>query len=53
MVSVEGGGTSNVNIYNLNTIGVREMITRDGAGMAFFGDNVNVFPSCVGVWRSG
>ena len=52
MVSVEGGGVRNVNIYNLNTIGVREMITRDGRGLAGFGDNVNVFPSCVGVWRS-
>lgn len=54
ITSLEGiSAGNNVNIYNLNTIGARQMITRDGRQVAFYNDNVNVFPSCVAVYRSG
>ncbi|KAL1845238.1 hypothetical protein VTK73DRAFT_824 [Phialemonium thermophilum] len=47
------GSISNVNIYNLNTIGAQSMLNRDGAQVAYYNDNVNVFPSCVAVYKSG
>ncbi|KAK3381661.1 pectate lyase superfamily protein-domain-containing protein [Podospora didyma] len=53
ITSIEGPGSSNVNIYNLNTIGARSMLNRDGAQIAWYNDNVNVFPSCVAVYKSG
>ncbi|KAK3682422.1 pectate lyase superfamily protein-domain-containing protein [Podospora appendiculata] len=52
IVSLEGS-VSNVNIYNLNTIGAQSMLSRDGAQVAYYNDNVNVFPSCVAVYKSG
>ncbi|KAK3945668.1 hypothetical protein QBC46DRAFT_430298 [Diplogelasinospora grovesii] len=52
IASIEGT-TSNVNIYNLNTIGSQSMLNRDGAQVAYYNDNVNVFPSCVAVYKSG
>ncbi|GAB1316002.1 hypothetical protein MFIFM68171_06212 [Madurella fahalii] len=51
ITSVEGPAV-NVNIYNLNTIGTREMINRDGALVAWFADNVNTFASNVAVYKS-
>ncbi|KAM7215073.1 exo-beta-1,3-glucanase [Rhypophila decipiens] len=54
MTSLEGiAQGSQVNIYNLNTIGARQMMTRDGRQVVWYADNVNVFPSCVAVYRSG
>lgn len=53
ITSIEGSGSSNVNIYNLNTIGTRQMINRDGAQVAWYADNVNNFPSCIAVFKSG
>ncbi len=47
------GNISNVNIYNLNTIGSVSMLNRNGQQVAYFNDNVNVFPSCVAVYKSG
>ena len=51
ITSIEGQ-ISNVNIYNLNTIGSRSMLNRDGAMVAWYSDNVNVFPSTVAVYKS-
>lgn len=53
IASIEGGGTSNVNIYGLNTIGAQSMLNRDGQSVAWYADNVNNFPSSVGVYKSG
>ncbi|EGO54163.1 hypothetical protein NEUTE1DRAFT_87296 [Neurospora tetrasperma FGSC 2508] len=53
IASVEGTGCSNVNIYGLNTIGAQSMLTRDGVSVAWYADNVNNFPSSVGVYKSG
>jgi len=51
--SIEGGsGTSNVFVYNLNTIGATCMIVRDGTCLANFGDNVNVFPDTIALFRT-
>ncbi len=47
------GSLSNVNIYNLNTIGAQSMLNRDGQQLAYYNDNVNVFPSNVVVFKSG
>ncbi|KAK3902672.1 glucan 1,3-beta-glucosidase [Staphylotrichum tortipilum] len=51
ITSIEGTA-NNVNIYNLNTIGTREMLTRNGARVAWFADNVNTFASNVAVYKS-
>jgi glucan 1,3-beta-glucosidase len=53
IASLEGSGISNVAIYNLATIGAQSMLNRDGAQIAYYNDNVNVFPSVVAVYRSG
>lgn len=52
ITSIEGSA-NNVNIYNLNTIGSRSMLNRDGAQVAFYADNVNTFASNVAVYKSG
>ena len=51
LLSIEGAQTSNVNIYNLNTVGVESMITRDGVSLANYSDNVDVFPDTIVVFR--
>ena len=51
IVSIEGSA-ENVAIYNLNTIGSVSMLDRDGRSVAWYGNNVNVFPSNVAVWKS-
>ncbi|KAK8111429.1 uncharacterized protein PG998_007886 [Apiospora kogelbergensis] len=52
IVSIEGS-SSNINIYNLNTIGSLSMIDRDGRSLASWQDNVNVYPANIAVYRSG
>ncbi|KAI0129504.1 pectate lyase superfamily protein-domain-containing protein [Xylariales sp. AK1849] len=52
IVSLEGS-ISNVNIYNLNTIGSLSMINRDGTSLASWSDNVNTFASNIAVFKSG
>ncbi|KAK4100480.1 glycoside hydrolase family 55 protein [Parathielavia hyrcaniae] len=52
MTSIQGSA-SNVNIYNLNTVGTREMLTRNGARVAWFEDNANTFASNMAVFKSG
>lgn len=50
--SIEGP-RSNVNIYNLNTVGSASMIDLDGSSLAFAGDNRNVFPDTIALFRTG
>lgn len=52
IVSLEGT-ISNVNIYNLNTIGSLSMINRDGTSLASWSDNVNTFAANIAVFKSG
>ncbi|KAF3026364.1 hypothetical protein E8E14_007598 [Neopestalotiopsis sp. 37M] len=52
IVSLEGN-ISNVNIYNLNTIGSLSMINRDGTSLASWQDNVNTFAANIAVFKSG
>ncbi|KAJ9151295.1 Glucan 1,3-beta-glucosidase [Pleurostoma richardsiae] len=47
------GSVSNINIYNLNTIGSQSMIDQDNTQVAYYADNVNVYPSNVALYRSG
>jgi len=47
------GTISNVNIYNLNTIGSQSMMTRNGQSLASWSDNVNVFPDTIALFKSG
>ncbi|OIW25058.1 pectin lyase-like protein [Coniochaeta ligniaria NRRL 30616] len=47
------GTISHVNIYNLNTIGSISMLDRDNQRVAYYNDNVNVYPSCIAVYQSG
>ncbi|KAL2175005.1 glycoside hydrolase family 55 protein [Thermothelomyces heterothallicus CBS 202.75] len=51
ITSIEGSA-ANVNLYNLNTIGTREMLTRDGRRVAWYADNQNTFASNVAVYKS-
>ena len=50
--SIEGAQTRNINIYNLNTIGTRSMVDRDGVSLARYEDNVDVFPGTITVFRT-
>jgi glucan 1,3-beta-glucosidase len=52
ILSLEGT-LSNIDIYNLNTVGATSMINRDGASLASYADNVNVFPDTIALFRSG
>ncbi|TLD28496.1 hypothetical protein PspLS_03645 [Pyricularia sp. CBS 133598] len=46
------GSLSNINIYNLNTIGSLSMIDRDGTSLARWSDNINVFPQTIAMFRA-
>ncbi len=50
--SVEGYGSNNVNVYNLNTIGTTEMIDRDGVALARYSDNLDGFVDTIALFRS-
>ncbi len=50
IVNLEGN-TRNVNIYNLNTIGSLSMINKDGASLASWRPNENVFPANIALFR--
>lgn len=50
IVSLEGN-VSNINIFNLNTIGSMSMIDRDGTSLANWRDNMNTFASTNAVFR--
>jgi hypothetical protein len=39
-------------VYNLNTVGVKEMINRDEEVVADAKGNENVFPNSVAIFRS-
>jgi glucan 1,3-beta-glucosidase len=45
--------SSSINIYGLNTIGSLSMLDRDGASVASWKDNVNVYPSNIMMYKSG
>jgi glucan 1,3-beta-glucosidase len=45
--------SSDISVYNLNTVGTTEMITLDGSDVAFWGDNVNGFIDTVALFRNG
>jgi glucan 1,3-beta-glucosidase len=49
-VSLEGS-LSNVNIYCLVTVGVTNMITQNGAAVAVYSDNVNVYPDVIAIFK--
>lgn len=50
--SLEGPGITNINVYNLNTVGTTNMITQDGTTLASYADNVNVFPDTIALFRT-
>ncbi len=50
----EGSNVSSVSdleVYNLNTVGALSMVNRDGTDVVFFQDNVAGFTSCVALFR--
>lgn len=49
--NVEGSGTS-ISVYNLNTVGTRYMITRDGVDLATYSDNVDGFIDTIALFRT-
>lgn len=46
-----GRGESQVYMYNLNTVGSVSMIERDGASLAKYSDNINVYPDTIALFR--
>jgi glucan 1,3-beta-glucosidase len=50
MVDLEGTLT-NVNIYNLATIGTINMVSEAGTSLAVYSDNVNVFPDLIALFQ--
>jgi glucan 1,3-beta-glucosidase len=50
--SIEGSSFSNVNMYNLNTVGVTNMITMNGITYATYGSNLDGFVDTIAMWRT-
>ncbi|KAL3417572.1 glucan 1,3-beta-glucosidase [Phlyctema vagabunda] len=50
ILSLEGT-LSNINIYTLSTVGTTNMITLNGATVAVYADNVNVYPDTIALFR--
>ncbi|KAK0642444.1 Glucan 1 [Lasiodiplodia hormozganensis] len=50
IMSVEGN--SYVSLFNLNTVGAKSMISRNGVEVANYKDNLNVYPDTVALYRS-
>jgi glucan 1,3-beta-glucosidase len=46
------GSFSNIGVYNLNTIGVAGMIDENGASIATYSDNVNVYGDGITFFKS-
>lgn len=52
ILSIEGErNTYDVNLYNLNTVGAMQMVTRDGVEVASYEDNNSTFVDTVNVFR--
>ncbi|KKA30509.1 hypothetical protein TD95_002078 [Thielaviopsis punctulata] len=51
-VDIETAG-ANLAIYNLNTIGSKSMVTRNGVDIAMYSDNTNAFSQTINVYREG
>ncbi|KAI9815139.1 MAG: hypothetical protein M1827_002982 [Pycnora praestabilis] len=51
IVSIEGT-SSDIYVYNLNTIGSVNMVTQDGSDLANQGDNTNVYPDTIAIFKS-
>ncbi|KAL8758655.1 MAG: hypothetical protein Q9199_001333 [Rusavskia elegans] len=51
ILSIEGGQTQNIGIYNLNTVGASSMIDIDGSSVARASENVNVFTDTIAVFK--
>ncbi|KAK2599641.1 hypothetical protein N8I77_011378 [Diaporthe amygdali] len=47
------GTNSNINVYNLNTIGSVSMLDNSGTTVAGFAANENVYPSTIALFRTG
>ena len=43
--------SSDINLYNLNTVGTTNMATVNGQPVAKYSDNVNVFPDTIALFR--
>lgn len=46
------GPSSNINVYNLNTVGSTSLVNRDGKSLANYADNVNVFPDTIALFKT-
>jgi glucan 1,3-beta-glucosidase len=54
ILSIEGQERSyDINLYNLNTVGTTQMITRDGVDLASNVDNNSTFVDTINVFRIG
>ena len=46
------GSSSNINVYNLNTVGSTSLINKNGKSLASYADNVNVFPDTIALFKT-
>ena len=46
------GSSSNIKVYNLNTVGSTSLINENGKSLASYADNVNVFPDTIALFRT-
>lgn len=54
ILSIEGAAHAyDINLYNLNTVGATQMITRDGVDLASNVDNNSTFVDTLNVFRIG
>lgn len=54
ILSIEGSrNTYDIGLYNLNTVGTTEMITRDGVDLASNVDNNSTFVDTINIFRIG
>lgn len=53
ILSIEGAQTTNIKVYNLNTVGASSMVSRDGKELASAVDNRGVFPDGIAVLKVG
>jgi glucan 1,3-beta-glucosidase len=46
------GSVSQVNLYCLSTVGTSDMVLLDEAAVAVYGDNDDVYPDTIALFRS-
>ena len=51
ILSIAGSTSTDITIYDLNTVGAASMVDKDGTSLAKYSDNVDVFPDTIALFR--